>query len=88
MKYRKKLIVIEAWQFTLPPDWPPRPDWLVEGFRDGTVYYQGGNAPYLTIETLQGPVRADLGDWIIQGLGGELYPCKPAIFSLTYDPVE
>lgn len=41
----------------------------------------------LDIKTLEGTMRADVGDWIIQGVKGELYPCKPDIFAATYEPV-
>lgn len=87
-KFRKKPVEIEAWQFTLMKDAQPQPEWLKAAFLDGTVFYQGGADPYLTIETLEGSHRASLGDWIIQGVKGELYPCKPDIFAATYDPVE
>ena len=39
------------------------------------------------IETLEGVMRADPGDWIIQGVKGEVYPCKPDIFTATYEAV-
>lgn len=41
----------------------------------------------LLIHTLEGVMRADKGDWIIKGVNGELYPCKPDIFEKTYEPV-
>lgn len=84
-KFRKKPVVIEAWQFRNTTDGGPL--WLVRGFEVGSVYYQGGDKPYLTIKTLEGDHRADIGDWIIQGVKGELYPCKPDIFAMTYEPV-
>ncbi len=40
------------------------------------------------IETLEGTMKADPGDWIITGVNGEQYPCKPDIFEKTYEPVE
>jgi hypothetical protein len=40
------------------------------------------------INTLEGEMRANEGDWIIQGVEGEIYPCKPSIFAATYEPVE
>ena len=43
---------------------------------------------FLLIQTLEGTMRADDGDWIIQGIRGELYPCKPDIFEQTYERVE
>jgi len=42
---------------------------------------------YLTIRTLEGTMRADEGDWIIRGVKGEHYPCKPDVFAATYEPV-
>ncbi len=41
---------------------------------------------WITIKTLEGTMRADVGDWIIRGVKGELYPCKPDIFAATYEP--
>jgi hypothetical protein len=40
------------------------------------------------VETREGTMMADLGDWIIRGIAGEIYPCKPEIFEATYEPVE
>ena len=42
----------------------------------------------LIIQTLEGPLRAAPGDWIITGIRGEQYPCKPDVFEKTYEPVE
>lgn len=42
----------------------------------------------MQIETLEGVMTAQLGDWIITGVNGEQYPCKPDIFAKTYEPVE
>jgi len=85
LKFRKKPVVIEAWQFTGAV--LDKPAWLVSAINDGTVWYQGGEQPYMTIKTLEGEMRASLGDWIIQGVSGELYPCKPDIFDATYEAV-
>jgi hypothetical protein len=49
-------------------------------FAQGRVFVQ--------IQTLEGTMRADEGDWIIRGVKGELYPCKPDIFEATYEPAE
>jgi len=46
-----------------------------------------GEPPALAIHTLEGVMRADVGDWIIRGVQGEHYPCKPDIFEATYEPV-
>ena len=47
-------------------------------------YVEDGDNSYVTIKTLEGLMRADIGDYIIKGVKGELYPCKPDIFELTY----
>ena len=60
MKFRKKPVVIEAYQ------------------TDKVMY----------IETLEGIHKASVGDWIITGVNGEQYPCKPDIFEKTYEPVD
>lgn len=40
------------------------------------------------IKTLEGVMRGDPGDWIIRGIAGEIYPCKPAIFEKSYEPID
>ncbi len=72
-KYRKKPIVIEAEQFR--PQHRPWPDGV---FRSGSRY---------KIETLEGYLVVSHGDWIITGIKGEKYPCKPDIFEATYERV-
>lgn len=91
MKFRKKPVVIEAWQFhgnRTDVIHSAMPEWFRAALRDGTAWYQGGERPYYTIATLEGEHRADVDDWIIRGVKGEIYPCKPDIFALTYEPVE
>ena len=85
MQYRKKPVVIEAWQFEAK-EFMPQPSWLHNAITSGKIYFQGGERPYYTIKTLEGKMRADPGDFIIQGVKGEIYPCKPDIFAATYDP--
>lgn len=85
MKFRKKPVVIEAMQ--LPPIDVEASDELIAFLHsagDGVIYsdYDGGVA----IETLEGTMRGDPGDWIIKGVKGEFYPCKPDIFAATYEP--
>jgi hypothetical protein len=81
--YRKKPVVIEA------VEWDGTPDALdaihamsLAGNRP--LHEDGGG---LIIGTLEGDMRANLGDYIIKGVKGELYPCKPDIFAATYEPV-
>lgn len=60
---------------------------LAHGFKGFRV--DGGHSPFgLIIETLEGEMRADPGDWIIRGTEGEFYPCKPAAFAATFEMVE
>lgn len=83
--WRKKPVVIEAFRWTGGPDQDEDPVWIVDAIKAGRVYYQGGEVPYMTIETLEGKMRVNVGDWIIRGVKGELYPCKPDIFAATYE---
>lgn len=77
-KYRKKPVVIEAEQFQ--PGITPWPVGVEERFLKGDFHSY-------VIETLEGFHRVIPGDWIITGVKGERYPCKPDIFEMTYDPV-
>lgn len=76
-------------------NWEPMPAWLPPVTRDVTDQkYPGHPAPGeifrdgedLWIGTLEGNMACKPGDWIIKGVKGELYPCKPDIFAATYDP--
>lgn len=87
-KFRKKTAVIDAYKFEKkigPDTWP---EWLTDAVKSGTAYFQGGENPYLTIETLAGEMRVNLGDYVVRGVYGELYPCKEEIFLKTYEPAE
>jgi hypothetical protein len=83
-KFRKKPVEIDAWQFEAQ-QFMQQPDWLYRAIMAGKIAYQGGPSPYYTIKTLEGKMKAVPGDWIIRGVKGELYPCKPDIFDATYD---
>lgn len=84
-KFRKKPVVVEAIQFGRSSTIAEARAWAMERANDRVVRLVDGK--YLEIETLEGTMRADEGDWIIQGVQGELYPCKPDIFEATYEPV-
>ena len=101
-KYRKKPVVVEAFQltaenFTRPELWPKwarkhyiQPDNFIgsdEESDDRPIWY-APSAGMLIISTLEGEMEAKIGDWIIKGVKGELYPCKDDIFRATYEPVE
>lgn len=80
-QYCKKPVVIEAVQFTGDVGATEITALDLGIGRDHPDY------DYLEIATLEGTMRAVPGDWIIRGVGGELYPCKDSIFRQTYDPV-
>jgi len=84
MKFRKKPVTIEAEQFT-----DENKDRCFNFVRCNCVADRDGNGlPTLRIQTLEGEMTASLGDWIIRGVKGEFYPCKPDIFAATYEPAE
>jgi hypothetical protein len=80
-KFRKKPVVIEAIQFLGDVNLMEILTWLQQGNVVG-----GGDD--LTIRTLEGDMRANKYDWIIKGVNGEFYPCKPDIFEKTYELAE
>lgn len=96
-KYRKKPVVIDAFQMTKERrmDNSAWPSWLHSAwnFPDNTpgalqrVSYANSLPDVLEIVTLEGKMLIDWDDWIIQGVTGELYPCKPHIFAATYEEV-
>lgn len=83
-RFRKKPVVIEAFQVLDRSDGEPRPAWFRHAFRMGIVF---GHPEGFIIKTLEGDHLARWGDYIIQGVKGELYPCQPDIFQATYEEV-
>jgi hypothetical protein len=89
-RYRKKPLVVEAWRFDtreLFRDWP---DWVHNGWLHEDIITepsgkQRRGSPCLLIPTPEGAMRANPGDWIIRGVKGEVYPCKPDVFETTYE---
>ena len=87
-KYRKKPVVIDAIQLTrnfaeLAIDFVGR-----DNIRNYGLGEFAEDACYIEIKTLEGVMEAQEGDYIIKGIKGEFYPCKPDIFAATYEPVE
>ena len=80
-KYRKKPIIIEAVQWT-GDNLEELRDFVPEEFRYNKVSEPMG------IRTLEGVMTVSVGDWIIKGIQGEFYPCKPDIFEATYEAVK
>lgn len=102
-KFRKKPVVIEAFQMTEERRWDNSewPDWLNQAWQkapgENSVWIDPDvaavapghdSAAELVCGTLKGVHKITWGDWIIQGVKGEIYPCKPDIFAATYEPVE
>jgi len=80
MKYRKKPVVIDAEQWTgsnLNSD--------ESMFQDPGVIIKEDGSEFM-VGTPEGVMTGKKGDWLIRGVKGELYPCKPDIFAATYDP--
>ena len=80
--YRKKPVVIEAIEFKDTPDNIAE---LSEFMQKEIVISYEGEHPVLKIATLEGIMAANKGDYIIKGVNGEFYPCKPDIFEKTYE---
>ena len=98
MQFRKRPVVVEAHQWLVNDD--PQAggfgndhmaDWLGESFggiSDYAVGIDSLDGAYLIVKTVEGSLFARRGDWIIKGVKGEFYPCKPDIFKATYEPLE
>lgn len=90
MKYRKKPVVVDAFQFNenfmrIGANCEGVPDWGINAYDDGIIYFDKDDN--CQIQTLEGNHHVSVGDYIIRGVAGELYPCKPDIFSKTYETV-
>ena len=85
-RFRKKPVVIEAMCLSRE-NADDVLDWICENEGHAELVY-GPTAGWLgvAIFTLEGTMQADPGDWIIRGVKGEFYPCKPDIFEVTYEP--
>lgn len=86
MKYRKKPVEIEAIQFEDNSDRICEIAEFMGG--DLRVNYEDKDNPYIPIETLEGTMKASVGDYIIKGVKGEFYPCREDIFEQTYEKVD
>ena len=85
-KFRKKPVEIEAFRLPRLRNATSFPSWLADAMDADTVHYLPEGS--MTIRTLEGVMKGQPGDWIIQGVEGEIYPCKPDIFAATYEAVE
>lgn len=86
MKFRKKPIEIEAVQMpTANGDFTRAPEWAKDAMAKGVVSYTDKHL--FVVKTLEGEMTGTPGDFLIQGIKGELYPCKREIFIASYDRV-
>lgn len=96
MTYRKKPVEVEAFRL----GYDPMPDWFIDKITKNNIITMFNNnyepeSPFedcselieADIKTLEGTMHADNGDYIIKGVKGEIYPCKPDIFEATYEKV-
>ena len=88
-QFRKKPVVIHAervedcLQWAMK-NWCALPTWLNTAYERGEVVF---GTHQIFIQTLEGRITAEESDWLLRGVNGELYPCKPDIFSKTYEKV-
>lgn len=86
-KFRKKPVVIEARQVLIYHDTVNIERWVNS---NGGLFHRrtahDGKGIECLIDTPEGPMLVSPGDWVIQGVKGEFYPCKPDIFEMTYEP--
>lgn len=84
-QFRKKPVVIEA--FRLPTTEEDDVEPFLAWAETHGLQFESDRDQGIAITTLEGVMRGDPGDWIIKGVKGEFYPCKPDIFAATYEPV-
>ena len=82
-RWRKKQVVIEAWQYMPAGQREKLPPWIDPGW----FHEEHRDTPHMLIPTSGGPLRAELTDWIIRGVKGEVYPCKADVFAASYEPM-
>lgn len=85
-KFRKKPVVIEAHQIGIDA-WPDAA-WLAVQRNDIILHNCSDPGGYIEVNTLEGVMRGERGDWLIRGINGEFYPCKPDIFAATYESAD
>ena len=87
MKYRKRPIIIEAYQYNgILLSLSRTPNWIMDAYDNDIIEYN--DCDELIIITLEGKMKVNPMDYIIKGVNDELYPCKPDIFEKTYEKVE
>jgi len=85
-RFRKRPVIVDVMHFSdLQPETLAR---VAEWSGASISYDDNGEPDGLHIPTLEGVLHASVDDWIIRGVHGEHYACKPDIFALTYEPVD
>lgn len=90
MKFKKKPVEIEAVRVSdllkaAASNWKELPTWVRTSYEQGDIVFGSGR---IFIHTSEGEVQAEIGDWVIRGVRGEIYPCKPDVFSMTYEEIQ
>ena len=80
--FRKKPVIISAMLYT------GENYREIEMWSNKKVYFVFATEPFMAVDTLEGKMRVSVGDWVIRGVKGEYYPCKPDIFEATYEECE
>jgi len=93
-RYRKKPVIVDVFRL----GYEPIPDWFMVGVSENQHIlktnkeeyfpYEFDETAFAEIKTLEGIMTANNGDYVIQGVSGEVYPCKPDIFEATYEKVD
>jgi hypothetical protein len=85
-RYRTKPVIVEAFRFTGGSNTESAvPIWFVDAVLARAIF---ALSDCIIIKTPEGDRRADIGDWIIRGVIGEIYPCKADVFAATYEAIE
>jgi len=89
-KYRKKPVVVEAFQWTADRNQTEDPEWIIKAIDAGEVFFINQGTPdiCMVIKTLEGNHLARRGWWIVKGIKGEIYPVEDDIFEQTYEHIE
>jgi len=90
-KFQKRPLEVEAVQVKteVMSYFTEHPIWLSKAYDNGTLTSKiGPNGQLILVKTPEGTMIAHDRDWIVRGITGEIYPCKPEIFAATYDPLE
>ena len=81
-KFRKIPIIVEAFKWTGDQEQIEDPEWIIEALKSGCAFFKFKR---FFIKTLEGNMEVSQGDYIIRGVKGEIYPCKPDIFEMSYE---